>query len=156
MSRSAQESTCGQPSWGPMRGACLPRDTCSPVSTRISRGLTLIALAIVAAVARAIFGLNGSQYDSWVLAFGIMAAVLAVAALLVFVGVLDTTRGHVRLAVAVSAAAVVIALATLTTKLYSDGSPHYPYWPHALAWISLAVFTVGLVAALSTRSKSRD
>jgi hypothetical protein len=127
----------------------------SPVNPRISRSSALVAVALTALVARAIFELSGSQYDSWVLALGIMAALLAVAALLVFVGVLDTALGHVRMSIALSAATVVIVLAALTTKLYSDGSPHYPYWPHALAWISLAVFTVGLVASLSTRSKSR-
>ena len=106
------------------------------------------ALALAAVLASSIFGLNGSQYDSWVRALQIMAALLALAALAVWIGVLDVTRKRARIVVAVSAGATVIALAILTTKLYTDGSPHYPHWPHTLAWISVTAFAVGLVAAL--------
>ena len=124
------------------------------MSDRISHGSAVAAVALAAIVARAIFGLNGSQYDSWVVALEVMAAVLAIAALLVFAGVIDLTHDHARRVVAACSGLAVVALAVLTTQLYSDGSTHYPYWPHALAWIGLTVFAVGIVALLSRKRSS--
>ena len=123
------------------------------MSTRTSRGFALLTLALSSYVAGAFFGVNGSQYDSWVVAFLVMAAVLAVGGLVMFIGLLEFARSRLRLGLGVMALAGVITLAVATTKLYSDGSPRYSYWPHALAWVALAAFFAGLAAVLSVRAR---
>ena len=123
------------------------------MSTRSSRGFTLLTLALSSVIAGAFFGVNGSQYDSWVVAFQVMAAALAVGGLVMFTGLLEFARRRLRLGLGVMAVVGVITLAVATTKLYSDGSPRYSYWPHALAWIALAAFFAGFAAVLSVRAR---
>jgi len=116
----------------------------------------LFLLALVAWVFSVGFGLNGSQYDSWVTALAAMAVTLLVGAVLVLIGVLHVTVSGARAAFTALALAAVAGLAFVTTRLFPDSDPGGSSWPHTLAWLALGIFAVGLFSSFVPRGRVRS
>ena len=107
---------------------------------RFVLALAFLTLAGCSAVAAMIFGLNGEQWDAWVLSFLALAGglVAAAAAAIALPAVWLARVPRIQIPLAIAGLVVGVGSVLIMRALYSDPYDGDLLWPSVLAWTAFA------------------